>query len=168
MRGVRRWRLSKRDRKKLLEEVKSLWPDAPLDEDADIEVVSDKKEGIQELYIVNGKPAFVRIGDKLVPLINYLLEVGTEWIPRIVVDEGAVRPITRGANLLRPGIVRVEGSFARGNIVVILEPLKAIPIAVHEALVSREELESMEKGVVAKRLHYMGDRYWKYARSLRG
>ncbi len=166
MHTVRRWKLSKKDKRRFLEEVKSAWPSAPLSNDIEVELISDKREGIQELYVVNGKPAFVRIEGRLVPLINYLLEVGTEWLPRVVVDEGAVRPITRGANLLRPGIVRVEGQFEKGDLIVILEPLRGIPIAVHEALVSSAELEGMEKGVVSKRLHYMGDRYWKYARSV--
>ncbi len=163
---MRRWKLSKKDRKRLIETILSKWPNAPISNNDDIEVVSDKREGVEELYLINGKPAFVKIGDKLVPLLNYLLEAGVEWLPRIIVDEGAVRPITRGANLLRPGIVAFEGDFRRGDIVVILEPLKRIPIAVHEAVVDRGEAESMEKGVVAKKLHYMGDRLWKYARKL--
>ncbi len=163
---MRRWRLSKRDKRRLFEEIRSKWPNAPLTGDEDVEVVSDRKSGIEELYIIEGRPAFARISGKLIPLINYLLDVGTGWLPRIIVDEGAVRPITRGANLMRPGIVSVEGDFEKGDIVVILEPLKKIPIAVHEALVSKVELESMEKGVVSKRLHYMGDRLWEYARKL--
>ena len=163
---MRRWRLSKRDRRRLLEEIRSAWPDAPITGNEDVEVISDRKSGIEELYIFNGRPAFVRISGKLIPLINYLLEVGAEWLPRIIVDEGAVRPITRGANLMRPGIVSVEGSFKPGDIVVILEPLKKIPIAVHEAVVSSEDIPGMERGVVSKRLHYMGDRLWEYARKL--
>ncbi len=163
---MRRWRLSKRDRRRLFEEIRSTWPNAPVTGDEDVEVVSDRKSGIEELYIIDGRPAFARVSGRLIPLINYLLEVGAEWLPRIVVDEGAVRPITRGANLMRPGIVSVEGSFKPGDVVVILEPLKKIPIAVHEAVVSSDELQGMERGVVSKRLHYMGDRLWEYARSL--
>ncbi len=163
---MRRWRLSKRDKRRLLSEIRGAWPDAPVSDDSDVEVISDKKEGVEELYLIDGKPAFARVEGRLVPLLNYLLEVGASWLPRIVVDEGAVKPITRGANLMRPGIVRWEGMFRKGDIVVILEPLKSIPIAVHEALVSSEELEQMEKGVVSRRLHYMGDRLWKYARSV--
>ncbi|AEM38088.1 PUA domain containing protein [Pyrolobus fumarii 1A] len=163
---MRRWKLSKRDRRKLLEEIKSRWPEVPLSSEPDVEVISDKKEGIEELYIIDGKPAFARIENKLIPLISYLLDVGVDWLPRIIVDEGAVRPLTRGANLMRPGIVSVEGEFNRGDIVVILEPVKRIPIAVHEALVDSSEVANMERGVVSKRLHYMGDRLWKYARSV--
>ncbi len=163
---MRRWKLSKKDRKRLVEEILEKWPQAPVDREATIEIVSDRKEGIEELYIINGKPAFIRVGEKLVPLITYLLEKGTDWLPRIVVDEGAVKPITRGANLLRPGILSFESDFSKGEIIVILEPLKRIPIAVHEALVDRSEAERMEKGVVSKRLHYMGDRIWKYVRRL--
>ncbi len=166
MHTVRRWKLSKKDKRRFLEEVRSVWPGVPLSDDVEVELVSDKKAGIQELYVIDGRPAFIRVEGRLVPLINYLLEVGVGWLPRVVVDEGAVRPITRGANLLRPGITRVEGSFEKGDLIVILEPLRGIPIAVHEALVSSAELEGMERGVVSKRLHYMGDRYWKYARSV--
>lgn len=150
----------------MVDEIKSRWPSAPITGNEEVEVISDRKSGIEELYLFNGKPAFARIAGRLIPLVNYLLEVGTSWLPRIVVDEGAVRPITRGANLMRPGIVSVEGSFEKGDVIVILEPLKKIPIAVHEALVSSSDVERMERGVVSKRLHYMGDRLWEYARKL--
>jgi len=41
------------------------------------------------------------------------------------IDEGAVRAIYTGASLLPAGVVRIEGNFARGDCIVIRDPLGA-------------------------------------------
>ncbi len=115
-----------------------------------------------EIVLCNGVPMLIRIGGRWVPHLKMLLKEPDRFhIPKIIVDEGAVKPIARGADLMRPGIVRVEGEFAAGDVVVVCEPTRALPLAVHEALYSLEEVMKMEKGRVTKRLHHLGDRYWK-------
>ncbi len=117
-----------------------------------------------EILLVNGRAGFIRESGELIPHLRLLLRHGyRDWLPYIVVDQGAVGPISRGADLMRPGIIEIEGGFEAGSIVVIAEPTRLLPLAVHRALYSSREIEAMSKGRVTKRVHYVGDRYWRYA-----
>lgn len=61
---------------------------------------------------------------------------------------------------MRPGIIEMD-EFKTGDVVVVVEPTRKLPLAVHQALYSSTEIASMEKGRVSKSLHHLGDRYWK-------
>lgn len=166
--ALRRWVLSKKDRKKLLSEIAKLYPKASLSRDLNVEIVVE--DNIQ-LYLFNSIPAFMELyynnRKLLIPHLKYLLKTRfKEWLPIIVVDEGAVKPISRGADLMRPGIVRIEGAFKTGDVVVVVEPSRGLPLAIHLAQYNSEEIETMEKGRVSKSLHHLGDKYWGLAESL--
>ncbi|HIP85292.1 MAG TPA: DUF1947 domain-containing protein [Pyrodictium sp.] len=160
---MRRWMLSKRDRKKLEEELARFYPQYTLPKEAKVEyaIIEDI-----ELVIIDRLPAFIKIDDKYIPHLLYLLKKGYSWLPQIVVDSGAVKPISRGADLMRPGIMEIVGEFDTGTIVVILEPSRRLPIAVHRTLYGSRTIIGMERGRGSKRLHYVGDRYWKLADKL--
>lgn len=160
---VRRWIISKKDKKKLIETIKSLYGIELVNKDDKVEVVV---ENDTKLFIVNNMPAFIEIGEKIVPHLKLLLRNGYDWLPSIVVDQGAVMPIARGADLMRPGIVRISREFDKGDVVVIVEPSKLLPLAVHEALYSSAEIEEMDKGKVTRSLHHLRDKYWRLAENL--
>ncbi len=162
---MRRWVLSKKDKRRLFERLRRLYPRLELRRDARVEAVV--VEGV-EAYMVDGVPAFYEAeGGLLVPLLFYLLRRGYEgWLPYIVVDSGAVKPISRGADLMRPGIVEVGGVFREGDVVVVVEPTRRLPLAVHRALRGSAEVEAMQRGRVSRCLHHVGDRYWKLFKSL--
>ncbi len=160
---MRRWVLSKKDRKKLARSLSECYPRFSLKNYDKVEVIV---EGSTRIYMLDGIPAFIEdpaLGTKPIPHLVFLLRRGYEWLPAITVDEGAVRPISRGADLMRPGIVDIRGAFAKGEVVVVAEPNRGLPIAVHEALYSSEEIREMEKGRVSRSLHHIGDRFWKLA-----
>ena len=155
---MRRWRLSKRDRKRLAARLAELYPRLPLDPKTEIELVV---EDDIKLYLLEGMPWMIEVGELLVPHLLYLIKRGYKgWLPSITVDQGAVRPISRGADLMRPGIIEMD-EFKTGDVVVVVEPTRKLPLAVHQALYSSTEIASMEKGRVSKSLHHLGDRYWK-------
>ena len=164
---MRRWLLSKKDRKKLYRELKQHYPGFDPSQYDRIEIVV---EDDVELYLFDSIPAFIRdkgvAGGKPIPHLLFLLRRGYSWLPSIVVDEGAVRPISRGADLMRPGVVEFRGDFDKGDIVVVVERSRGLPLAVHEALMGREEAEAAERGRVSKSLHHVGDRYWKLGENL--
>ncbi len=155
---MRRWHLSKRDRKQLLSQLREAYGLNVGDRVRVEKVVEDDIE----LILIDGLPAFIKIEDRYIPHLLYVLRRGdTISLAKIVVDQGAVKPIARGADLMRPGIVRIDGDFDKDQIVVIVEPTRGLPLAIHKTLYSREEIEAMEKGRVTKRLHHLGDRYWR-------
>jgi len=158
---MRRWTLSKRDRRKLEEVLARLYPQYTLPKNAIVEyaIIEDA-----ELVIIDRLPAFIKFdNNRYIPHLLYLLRRGYSWLPQVIVDKGAVGPISRGADLMRPGIVEIVGSFETDSIVVILEPSRKLPIAVHRTLYNSNTIIGMKKGRVTKRLHYIGDKYWKLA-----
>jgi len=118
-----------------------------------------------EIILVDGAPVFAVISGKLVPTLHYLLvnRKAMEHLPRVVVDEGAVAPVSRGADIMAPGITEVRGEFGKGSIVVVVDPRHGMPLAVAEALFSSEEIKEMRKGKVLRNLHHVGDRIWRAA-----
>ncbi len=79
--------------------------------------------------------------------------------PAVYVDLGAVPHVLNGAAVMRPGIVRVEGSFSAGELVVVREVRASQAIAIGEALVPSEEIPSLTKGRVVSNVQRHGDRY---------
>jgi predicted RNA-binding protein (TIGR00451 family) len=88
-----------------------------------------------------------------------------EWLlpsrPVIVVDAGAIRFVVGGANIMRPGITKVEGSFNPKDVVVVKEEKFGKAIAVGRANLSNVELSEAKKGAVVENLHYAGDKFWE-------
>ncbi len=83
---------------------------------------------------------------------------------QVVVDEGAVRPIVNGANVMRPGIVRYT-EFEAGEAVVVREGVYNRPVAVGIALVPSRDLQAMSKGPVVRNVHHLRDEAWEALRS---
>jgi PUA domain protein len=127
-----------------------------------IEIVEVDKD--LKIFLVDGKPMLVRLGEAFFPCLkfNKLLS----FIPRVVVDMGAVSHVCNGADIMAPGIVRVEGNFQAHDIVAVVDEQHSKVLAVGEALCNSEEIRSMRRGKVIKNLHYVGDKIWKQLKLL--
>jgi len=86
--------------------------------------------------------------------------------PRVVVDMGAVKFLTNGANVMRPGIRSFLATFLKGDMVVVVDEKHGKGLAVGMAMVDSSEGEKMEKGPVIKNVHYIGDKFWNAVREL--
>ena len=82
-------------------------------------------------------------------------------MPAVIVDSGAIKFVCNGADVMRPGIVRVDGEFSIGAKVAVRESTHGKAIAVGEALFASNEIVNISKGAVVKNLHYVGDRLWE-------
>ncbi len=154
----RRHPLSKKERRRLIELIRERYPRVPIDRDMLFEVYTDKPIGT--IIFVDGIPAFIEIGDDYIPHLRFLLSKGYEWMPYAVVDMGAVKPLLRGADVMRPGIRRIKGSFSAGDPVVVVDEKYGKPFAVGIALYDVDRLESMTHGKVLRNVHRIGDKYW--------
>ena len=150
--------LSKKERKVLRKEASKV-PWVSFDVNDKVEEVKvridDKKEYI--VYFVNDKPAFWRKGELLLPVLCGQDVEG----PAVVVDEGAVPYVTKGADVMRPGIVEFVGDFKKDDVVLVRAVTLKFPIAVGLALYDKEEMEKMKRGKVVKNLHHLGDDLFK-------
>ncbi len=113
----------------------------------------------KELVYFDAKPLVVKIDGRLYPTLvsNELLRS----LPKVVVDMGAIPHICNGADVMAPGVRRIEGDFSAGAVVVIIEDRYGKSIAVGEAIQGSEELKKMRQGKMALNRHYVGDEIWK-------
>ena len=86
--------------------------------------------------------------------------------PTPVGDEGAIRFLLTGADVMRPGIRRMDDWGGAGRTVVVKEEKKGRAVAVGTSLVPVAEARGMEKGGCVKNLHHVGDRYWNLHKAL--
>jgi PUA domain protein len=85
--------------------------------------------------------------------------------PSVTVDMGAIKHICNGADIMRPGIVRMD-EFSKGSVVTVKDEKYAKYIAVGIALVSSSEAKEMSKGAVIQNMHYVGDEVWQAYKSI--
>src|SRR3989344_2041827 len=122
------------------------------------QLVQTEHEGIP-VYLKDKQPVFFVVGDKLVPALKLLLV--RQFLRTIVVDMGAIPFVTKGADVMRPGIVEIDASIASGEFVCVVDKNHHKPLSVSQALFSGTEIKAMQKGKVLKNLHYVGDVMWK-------
>ncbi|HJJ54937.1 MAG TPA: RNA-binding protein [Methanocorpusculum sp.] len=79
---------------------------------------------------------------------------------RIVVDMGAVPYMINGADIMRPGVVDVTSDVKAGMPAVAVDESHGKPLAVVLPLYDAEGILALEKGKVAKNIHYVGDELW--------
>ncbi len=94
------------------------------------------------------------------PGLKLLLTIDTR-IPAIYLDLGAIPFITKGADLMKPGVKDLDG-FEKNSLVIMKDAIHKRPLALGFAEFSSAEIKSMEKGKVIKTIHYIGDNIWNY------
>jgi len=115
---------------------------------------------LAELYILNGRPLLAKSNQTLFPTL--LFKEVFFILPQIVVDMGAVPYVCKGADVMAPGVVDVEGKFNENNILLVVDERHRKPLAVVLALYSSEALKNVDRGKAARTLHYVGDKLWDY------
>lgn len=114
--------------------------------------------------MAGGGLAMVRAGGEYLPLLSRRDML--DRFPSVTVDMGAVRFVCKGANVMRPGITAHDG-FEKGQVVCVREESHGKHLAVGTALMSGDEAGSAGKGEVVRNLHYVSDRLWEAASSLK-
>jgi len=116
------------------------------------------------LFLFDGNPVLFKTQDTVLPTL-----LATEIIsrlPKAIVDMGAIRFVCNGADVMAPGIVRYEGSFSKGDLVVVVDITHNKPLAVGEGLVSSEEAKALKQGPIIKSKHYVSDKVWNSMKML--
>ena len=79
----------------------------------------------------------------------------------VVVDMGAVPFVTKGADVMGPGIVDADPAIVPGDLVWIKDVKNGRPLAIGEALISGEQMGTRSPGKAIKSIHYVADKLWK-------
>jgi PUA domain protein len=101
---------------------------------------------------------FVKAGAMFVPFLGSAGSLAL--FPSATVDEGAIRFLLNGADIMRPGIKSLDEWGVPGRTVVVKEEKKGRAIAVGVAAVASKEASGMSKGTCLKNVHHVGDRFW--------
>jgi len=114
------------------------------------------------LFFVNDVPHIFEVGNSLYPtlLSGELLRK----LPVVAVDLGAIPHLCNGADVMAPGIRKIEGSFSKGSLVLVVDERYGKPIAVGLAEIRSDEASGMKKGKAVRNVHFVGDRIWQAVR----
>src|SRR6056297_3501894 len=127
--------LKSKDRKELIEKLKNKIHE---------ETVEEIKVGDhEELYAVNDVLTFWINDEKIIPLLSYLKEhEDIDW-KSVTVDKGAIRFMSKGADVMRPGIIEIDEDIEKEDIVLVKDPIHGKVLSVGEALYDAEVMERM-------------------------
>lgn len=148
--------LSKSDIKKLNEEILKQFNKSEFFSKKDKITIIDMSH---TLLVVKDFPLFFYHDGKPVPTLKLLIE--QPLLKQVTVDMGAVKFVTSGADVMRPGITELDHKIRKDEFVVVVDETHKKPLAVAKALFSGEEIFKMEKGKVLASLHYVSDAIWK-------
>lgn len=151
-----RHRLKNKEIKDILNELKIAFSLDFFDVSSSVEI-GDLEEF--RVILVDDEIDFVIIENKVVFTLRGLYK----YKPKehfAVVDMGAVGFVTKGADIMAPGIIDADIDIQESDYVWICDEKHHKPLAVGIALMTGEEMKNSNKGKAIKNIHYVGDRLW--------
>lgn len=156
---MKRQVVSKHDSRELIAEIeRSTGVHLEVPRSAQVEILEPDEE--TKFVIIDGRFTFVSGG----PGGGYLPYVGSQdavgLFPSVSIDEGALKYIIKGADVMRPGISKYDDWGDAGKLVVVREDQKGRAAAVGRTGVASSEMAELKKGNCVKNLHHAGDKFW--------
>jgi len=156
----RRYFLSKKDIKKIKNELKEFF--------GDVDEIIPKKGNVEiaiaddfEIILVDKEPIAFKKDDRVIPTLKLLLKKLPDK-NLVVVDMGAIKFLIKGADVMAPGIVDADENINEGNVVFVVDENHKKPICVGIALMSGKEMKEADKGKAIENIHYVGDKLWNF------
>jgi PUA domain protein len=118
-----------------------------------IQIMDDK------IILINKIPFFFYHEKKLVPTLKLLIQ--KDLLQSVYVDQGAIKFVIKGADIMRPGITAFDSEIKNGDFIVIKDSLHKKPLAVGISLYSSEEISKLKTGIILRNIHFLGDDLWK-------
>jgi PUA domain protein len=129
-------------RKKETKELKNLIKDNIL-KDSRIEYLKDD-EG--EVIFIDKIPALFKYQDKWALILHSIMKDFNEIkYKEVFVDAGAIRFVVNGADIMRPGITKIDNTIKKNEIILIKEGTHNKYLALGLALVSGEDMDFYSK-----------------------
>ena len=79
---------------------------------------------------------------------------------------GAISYICNGADIMAPGVLRIEGQFDVDDFVLIVDERHSKPLAIGTSVLDSQMAKQTKRGRIAKNLHYVGDKLWASLKNL--
>jgi predicted RNA-binding protein (TIGR00451 family) len=148
---------SKHDSREYIERVQSSSGlNLDVSRSSQVEII-EPQPGLRFL-VIDGKHTFLEKEGSLIP---YVGSQGTlALLPSAYIDDGAIKYILKGADVMRPGIVKYDEWGPKDVLVVVRDEKKGRGLAIGRANVASAEMGSLSKGISIKNLHHAGDAFW--------
>ncbi len=120
----------------------------------------DKKDEIVEKESVlfkNDTPLLI-IKDK--QYLPHMKSVNEDDYPCAYIDKGAIPFLLKGADMMRPGIQKIEGDFEENDIILIKDENHNKILGIGFALLDSKEMQKQEKGKSIAVYHFFNDEYY--------
>lgn len=131
-------------------------------EKAQIEYIETESGDV--LYAINNELKLWKSSEGFVPVLTLLLNNKIK-LKKVIVDMGAIRFVANGADIMRPGITKIDSSIKKGDIIDIVDETHDRSLAVGKALYDAREMEAKKSGKVVQNLHTIQDAVWKFEKS---
>lgn len=118
------------------------------------------------LYAVNNVLTLWKSKEGFIPVLTLLLDNKVD-LKSVIVDRGAIRYVTNGADVMRPGITKIDPLIKKGDIVRIADETHNRALAVGKALFDAHTIEAKSTGKVIKNLHTIQDNVWKFEKEFK-
>ena len=159
---MKKWVLSHRDSEETISKIESsLGLALNLPKSAQVHCSEPEKGAV---FVVLDGFEFVQTGDTYFPYLGS--QATLALFPQACVDEGAIRFLLNGADVMRPGIRKFDDWGPAGKMVVVREEKKGRAIALGPSMVASAEAREMPRGGCIRNLHHAGDKYWNLHKSL--
>jgi len=128
------------------------------------EIKAERIEIVDDRFLANGEIfAFFIDGKPYLTIKGAMQHNPTKKL--VVVDSGAIRHVSDGADVMAPGVIEADESIRAGEIVYIVDEKNRRVIAVGRALVDAEKMlggkKEERRGKAIKNIHWVGDKIWK-------
>ncbi|MGB9844191.1 RNA-binding protein [Methanothermobacter tenebrarum] len=154
MKVKRRYHLKKREAKKIKEGLADYSDLIP--EKAIIEFLEAEP---YPLILIDGEPLIMLVDNKPFPTLKGALKTSIKS-NRVIVDMGAVKFLTNGADVMSPGIVDADPKIKKGDLVIVVDEKYKKPITIGVSLIDGPSMVKNRKGKAIKNIHYIGDKIW--------
>ncbi|MCE7741652.1 MAG: DUF1947 domain-containing protein [Candidatus Heimdallarchaeota archaeon] len=153
--------LSKKDKKTLKENLEMFYGEGIILSFEKTLAIEEVRTDEGTFLVKDGRIWFFDYDKQQTPTIHFLRE-NKIGLPKIVVDTGAIRFITNGADVMAPGIVYFDEKITEGSVVSIHEEKADSLLGVGISLVNSEKFEKTKQGKVIKTIHHLKDDIWKF------
>lgn len=117
----------------------------------------DKKDEIKinENIIYKDNNKFLIIdNDSILPHLN---SINDEHYQSVYIDKGAIPFLLKGADIMRPGITKIDQNIERNDIVIVKDENHNKNLAIGFSLFDSKELKEQKKGKSIQVYHYFND-----------
>ncbi|MEK6823243.1 MAG: DUF1947 domain-containing protein [Nanoarchaeota archaeon] len=118
-----------------------------------------EEDGLKYITIEGVPTLFYGADGSVYPTLKLLLK--HQLLPAIPVDMGAVKFVTSGADVMRPGIKAIDVTLKKDQLVCVVDEKHNKPLAVGIMLMSGEDATKATSGKTVKNVHWIGDKMWQ-------